>query len=469
MYKAFLLLLVIPLGLLAQEKKLEIDFKSPKSSMGMYDTYSFVNKERDKVCILAIGGTIIRGYVLTKDYVLLKEFSAVKTEARRQLVGGYFRDDKIHYLLARNEDDDEIDHYTYDPVTDINLSNPVDLQIKKSMFLGGLSLGDQFLFVTVKKKEDKIMVYRFGANIAQELLQFDYPGSALDRESLHYAFSKESGFSRESEMSYINDWEFPSIARVKNYCKMYQRNDSLIITIDREKNTIYVLELDLKAKKISGRKIARDFNFCLTEFQSSSFLLDGYLYSVVCCRDMLQLSVYDFYDGKLIRDYRTERDQEISFRSTDIIQEGSDFASEGERKLEKTRQLLRKMTNGRATIVARNVDDATAELTVGSYQEVRSGGGGMWMGGAGPGSAPVYMTGGFSREWTKSARFKTLLNKNSFEKTTGEIEKPLEDRIETYTKNIKIPGGCEGIYPAGKKLVYYYLDRREGKLVITAL
>jgi hypothetical protein len=152
MYKPFLLLLlIIPVPLLAQEKKLEVDFKSPKGAMVAYDTYSFVSKERDKVCILAVGNTVIRGYILTKDYVLLKEFEGAKPPTRRVLVGGYFRDDKIHYLLARNEDDDEIDYYTYDPATDINISSSVNLEIKKSMFLGGLSLGDQFLFVTVKK------------------------------------------------------------------------------------------------------------------------------------------------------------------------------------------------------------------------------------------------------------------------------------------------------------------------------
>lgn len=233
---------------------------------------------------------------------------------------------------------------------------------------------------------------------------------------------------------------------------------------------IYVLELDLKAQKISGRQIARDFNFCPTEFQSSSFLLGSQLYSVVCCRDMLQVSVFDFYTGKIMKNYISDRDEDISFRSTDILQEGSSFASKGERKLEKTRQLLRKMTNGRALITARNVDETTAELTIGSYQEVKSGGGGMWMGGVGPGSMPVYVpTGGFSREWIKSARFKTLVNTSSFEKTSGEIEQPLEERIEAYTKDIRIPGGCEGVYPVGKKLAYYYLDRKAGKLVVTAL
>ncbi|MEI9808912.1 MAG: hypothetical protein WDO16_14175 [Bacteroidota bacterium] len=263
MHKPILcLLLIISTASLAQEKKLEIDFKSPKSAMGMYDTYSFVNKERNKVCMLAVGGAIIRGYILSQDYALVKEFASVKNESRRVLVGGYFKGDTVHYLLAGNENDDEIDHYTYDPAMNISNSTPVDLGIKRSMFLGGLNLGDQFLFVTVRKKEDKIMVYRFGKNATHEVLTFAYPASSLARESLYYAFS---------------------------------------------------------------------------------------------------------------------------------------------------------------------------------------------------------------REWTKSARFKTLMDKSSFEKTSGEIEKPLEERIETFTKDIRIPEGCEGVFPLNKKLAYYYLDRKAGKLVVAAL
>jgi hypothetical protein len=467
-------LLISSSATFAQEKKLEIDFKS-KGSLNSYDTYSFVNKERNRVCILAIGKTTIKGYILNQDYVLLKEFEEAKPDSREVLVGGYFKEDKIHYLLARDEDDDNMKHFTYDPVTGTSTKVFVNLEIKKSMFLGGLSLGDQFLFVSVKKKEDKIMVYRFGKNDSHEVLTFDYPASLMKQQSLHAALSNDYGFSRMSELSYINDWESPSIERIKNYCKMYYRNDSLIITHDKSATKTRVLELDLQTQKIAGREIKRVFDECSdvmgpTFVKQNTFLLDNYLYSVVCCSDALQLNVYNFYSGEIVKQYTTDKKEEISFKSTDILQEGSAYFSKGERKLEKTRQLLRKMTNGRAIIMAKNANGGTVELTIGSFQEVRSGGGGMWIGGATPGSVPIYVpTGGFSREWTKSARFKTLLDKDSFEKTGGEVEKPLEERIEDFTKDIKIPGGCEGVYPVDNKLAYYYIDRNANKLVVAAL
>jgi len=470
-----LLLILIPVISLAQEKKLEIDFNAPKSSLGTYDTYSFVNKGKDRVCILAVNDNDVKGYILNQDYVLLKEFHAGKQPLSQVVIGGFFAGDKIHFLLARDENDDEITHFIYDPATDLNNFISADLQIKKSMYMGGLSLGDQFLFVSVKKKEDKISVYRFSGKQTHEVLQFDYPASGIEEESLYKAFSKESGLSRSSEIAYVNGWEVPSIEKAKDYCKMYYLNDSLIITIDKSVNKTQVIELDLKTQKTTGRVIKRTFAMCSDVkdpafLSQSSFLLDRYLYSVVCCSNALQLSVHNFYDGKIIRQYTTAKDEEISFRNTDILQEGSASFSGAERKIEKTKQLLRKMTNGRALIIARNLKPSIVELTIGSYTVTSSGGGGMWMGGAGPGATSIYVsTGGFSRGWVKSARFKTLLKVSDFEKTNDEIEKPLDEIIDTYTKNIKIPEGCEGVYPVNEKLAYYYLDRKALKLVVSSL
>ena len=469
------LLLISSSAPFAQERKLEIDFKSSQGITTEYNSYSFVNKEKDKVCILAIGSTMIKGYILSRDYVLLKEFEDTKPAKRRVLVGGYFTEDKIHYLLARDEDDDEMTHITYNPITGINTKTPVNLEIKKSMFLGGFSLGDQFLFINVKKKEDKIMVYRFGKNDSYEALTFDCTAALQGKESIYFALTSDYGFSRTSEVSHITDWESPSINQVKNYCKIYYRNDSLIITHDKSASKTRVLQLDLRTQKVTGREIKRVFDAC-SDVQSptfvtqNTFLLDNHLYSVVCCSDALQLTVHDFYSGEIVKQYTTNKKEEISFRSTDILQEGSGYFSKSERKLEKTRQLLRKMTNGRAVIMAKNTNEGSIELTIGSYQEVKSSGGGMWVGGVTPGSVPMYVaTVGFSRAWIKSARFKTLLDKNNFEKTSGEIEKPLEERIEAFTKKITIPEGCEGVYPVDKKLAYYYFDQNLNKIVIAAL
>ena len=196
------------------------------------------------------------------------------------------------------------------------------------MFLRGFSLGDQFLFINVKKKEDQVMVYRFGKNNSYEVLTFDCTASLQGKESLYSVLSNDNGFPRRSEGSTIADWESPSIHQVKNYSKIYYRNDSLIITQDKSASKTRILELDLQTQKVAGRDIKRVFDACSvaqspTSVKQNTFLLDNHLYSVVCCSEALQLTVHDFYSGEIVKQYTTNKKEEISFRSTDILQEGN--------------------------------------------------------------------------------------------------------------------------------------------------
>ena len=169
-----IIFLAIPLLFFGQEKKIEINTGKPDPEQGPYNTYSFVNKEKDKVCLLYIGKNIIKGYILDKDYVLVKEFQIGKQPINQVLVGGFFSGEKVHFLLSRFEEEDEISHYIYDPATDRPAYFLVDLRLKRSIFLGVLSLGDQFLFVTAGKKEDKIKVFRFSEKESHEIIEFDY-------------------------------------------------------------------------------------------------------------------------------------------------------------------------------------------------------------------------------------------------------------------------------------------------------
>jgi hypothetical protein len=445
-----------------QEKKTEIDVDLEKSSLSSFDLASFVNKKRDRVCIVAEGNSSVKGYILDSSYKVLKQFSLGKEAVSQLVTGGFFAEEKVHFFLARDKDDDRFFWYTYDMGTGMHTIQPVDLDRKKEMFVGGLSLGDQFAIVTVKKREDEICVYRFNDKGTYTTLRFSMKASLMGYPGLYEALSSESGFSRASEVTYINDWESPSVDKAKTYCKLYYRTDSMFITIDREKNKTWVLTLDLSNQKINSRLLTRNFVPCPQDFQTNTFLLDRHLYTLTCCSDAMGMLIQDFYTGEVVKQHAAGRDEDISFRNTDIVQEGG-FYDSGEKKLEKTKQLLRKMTNGRPVIVASNTDSSRVELTVGSYKEMRSGGGmAMPMGG-------VMLYAGFSREWTKSARFKSLLDAASFEKREGQVKVPAEEKIEKLTKDVKIPEGCEGVFPMHNKLHYYYLDKKALKLVVMAL
>jgi hypothetical protein len=181
--------------------------------------------------------------------------------------------------------------------------------------------------------------------------------------------------------------------------------------------------------------------------------------------------VLDPLTGQLLKSYFVMKDEDIAFKNTAIIQEGNEtfFGSKYSRELDKTRQLLRKMVDGDALIMATVNSSNQVELSIGSYKILNNRGGpgfSMGMGGTsfGVGSATplTFPTGNFARNnWTKSARFKMLLNAETSEHITGDVGMSINEKIEAYTKNIKIPAEAENLFVCNGKYYYAYYDRRE--------
>jgi hypothetical protein len=163
-----------------------------------------------------------------------------------------------------------------------------------------------------------------------------------------------------------------------------------------------------------------------------------------------------------------KREDTISFKNTPIIQEGSVNSAHEIRELDKTRQLLRKMTNGDAVITATPNSNNQIEVIVGSYAKVGGGSGPIYTPMSSGGAPMLIMpTGGFPRKsWLKSARFKMLLNAGSFEHEEGTVGNSINERIEYYTAGIKIPQEAENLFMTNGRYYHAYYDKVQRKLVI---
>ena len=198
-------------------------------------------------------------------------------------------------------------------------------------------------------------------------------------------------------------------------------------------------------------------------------LLDGKLYFVSAEDNKLNVQIRDFYSGSLLKEYSASRDEDIAFKNTPIIQEGS-FYHPGARELGKTRQLLRKMTSGNAVIMATREDSSRVGITIGAWQKMSGGGGGMMMMPGAPGGAPLWVpTGNFFRSGSiRSSRFKMLLDSASLQHLPGDISPDIGERIEQYTKGISIPPEGENLFRNSGKYVYAYYNRDEHKIMLTS-
>jgi hypothetical protein len=203
-------------------------------------------------------------------------------------------------------------------------------------------------------------------------------------------------------------------------------------------------------------------------YTDNSFLLDGKLYFTSATADRLHISIMDFNTGAELKKFSVNREDSISFKNTAVTQEGQLYGFAVSKELTKTRQLLRKMVAGNAVIAALK-DSLGIGIMIGSNKEMQqmgSGGGSFVPMGGG---VPIYIpSGGFSRStWTKSVRFRMMVDSSSLSHIPGDMEASINDRIETYTRNIKIPNNAENLVFHDGKYLYIYYDKKERSLVFS--
>src|SRR5262249_38705844 len=145
------------------------------------------------------------------------------------------------------------------------------------------------------------------------------------------------------------------------------------------------------------------------------------------------------YSGKLLQEYKANRDEDITWKNTPIVQEGS-YYHRGPRELAKTRQLIRKMVSGSAVLMATREDSGRGGVTVGAWEKMNSNGPGVGVGSFVPGMGVFVSTGVFFRsETVRSSRFKMMVDSASLQFVPGEVTGDIGDRIERYTDGISIP------------------------------
>jgi len=346
---------------------------------------------------------------------------------------------------------------------DADKENVIPFPLKKEKALDKISCGDHFLYFTVNKKSSDLIIYDFRDEVKYDTLRYHF------EDDLWRKLTKGgSNFSREADVGTVDPQGKWSVESAQNANKIYYVHDSLFLVMNNERGFTGIIAFDMLHKQTRSWVVTQG-NGVMTDdgrphpYSDNSFLLDGRLYYVQATFDSLLVQVNDLYSGALIKKYTSKRDEEIDFKNTTIIQGGTALYAKGSKELDKTKQLLRKMVNGRAMIVARREGNDRVVLTIGSYTEAGGGGGGYFAGG-GAGGAPVYMGGGGGPGWTVSARFKMLLDGNTFEHIGGDIGPGIYEKVDSYTSDKKVAENADVVFTLGSDYIYAYYDKTASML-----
>jgi hypothetical protein len=288
-----------------------------------------------------------------------------------------------------------------------------------------------------------------------------------------------SFFGRDVDVAKIDEAGLPDIQSVSAKNKVYLIHDTLFLTMNRNLANTIVYAFDLYKKTVSYRLIENESvkkvynqytreNKVEGDYVDNSYLLNGKLYFISASDESLHVSISDFYSGARLKYFEVKREDTIDFKNTVVLQEGKALYFNNTKELTKTKQLLRKMTSGNAAIAAINDSMGTA-ITLGSNKEEQqmglpsygftSGSSIIWVGGGGPGN--------FSRgTWTKAVRFRMLVDSMTFQHIPGDMEASINDRIDEFSHDIKIPAHAENLLFQDGRYIYIYYDKKKQSLVL---
>ncbi len=425
------------------------------------ELHTIGNKQQS--CSFVFSKDSIKAFLVTGNTAMF-ELYTIRRGMDEDFLGGFFKNGYI-YLFLNNGQKPGLHSWSFQLHDRTLKEHSIPFAIKDEKIVQRLSSNNYFFYFTVSKKALEFVIYKFNDETHLDTLRYQISPALMlaIRRKTNRMFGTPLVNIEKTDMEGECDI---NLAQCPN--KIYVRNDTLYLVINNKNALTTIVSFDLKTNQPDQRFIHHDQegNYPMMQVYNS-FLMRDKLYYAAASEGHLLIQVVDFYTGKIVKEFKAGSADEIDFKNTSITQEGGAFNNT--RELGKTRQLLRKMVNSNIVITATPDDDNNrVEILAGSYKEVNNNGG-MWMAGGGLVGAGVSMafvpTGGFTRNsWTISARFKMLLDAQTFEHFDGKISSSINDQIEEYTRQIRIPGEGENLFIINGQYCYAYYDKESREL-----
>jgi hypothetical protein len=391
---------------------------------------------------------------------------------QEELTAGFIKDGKI-YLFCNYKSPAGYHNYTID-ISSGDVKFELILSDKrKEKLIDRISSGDYALWLGIDKKNSNFVIYNWRNQQDMDTIIYHFKDPAL-----WDAITKSGNvFSRDVDVAKIDEAGLPDIQAVSAMNKVYLIHDTLFLTMNRNDGNTIVYTFDLYNKTVNYRLIEnepvkREYdpvtekNIVEKDYVDNSYLLNGKLIFISATSESMHVIFSDFYSGARLKYFEVKREDTIDFKNTPILQEGKALYFNNTKELTKTRQLLRKMITGSAAIAALN-DSLGIAVTLGSNQEEKkmglpgysfsSGSTAIMIGGGGMGNFS-------SGTWTKAVRFRMQVDSSSFQYIPGNMEPSINDRIDEFSKDIKIPEHAQNLLFRDGRYIYIYYDKKKQSL-----
>lgn len=456
-----LLILILCLHALSLHAQKKYTFESYVGWNGAdQHLYTISSKDQKQHCLFLTSKDSLRAWLVDTNMQPTKSW-AFKRRPEDKVLGAVMTGNLVSFFTQKSFEKG-IHAYSYNTLTGHQYKKVLPFDPEKEKEAERVNSPGHFLYITASRRSAQMTVY-------------DITSDSTYTTTRH-TFNKEEWqgdanlYRRVMNADKMLAAGEPAITKVQNPNKLYVQGDTLYLLLDEPGQPTKAYLFDLANQRTAERNILHQVIRVPVETAVSvnSYLLGNNLFYVQATIDTLQVEISDIRSGAVLQQYQAgSRTKQIFFGNTPITQEGGAvLGANDSRELGKTKQLLRKMVNGKAVIMALH-QHGRIIMTIASYATASY----VHNHGSFGGTGSMMFMGGFSsNSWAVSAKFRSLLQDNTLTHIQGEPGGIVNDWADTYPdyQAFDVSAAAENLIMSGNKYYYACYDKKDNKLVIAA-
>lgn len=287
-----------------QEVLFEIPLEDDVEKVNIENSH-YIDQDDGAVLVLNKGKTS-DGILLDEKSNLLTSISSINLPRKYTKIIGHTIEEKKARIYYKSSKKFNIASILYDFERGITSQYESEQIFKNEDYIGSYSQKDKFFLVTIKKNSNLLKIYRSdssGEFIAQSFeLEGDFQNDRGTKTRLYNIMSNASDFSSFNS-SYVKVRPINSnvpnaiaIASLTN--KLYSNENGFVISLDKNKNYTYLIDLNFSAlecniRMIEKPKLKEDDIFS----KSNSFISGDRLFQFNSSKEEFVVSVKDLKTG----------------------------------------------------------------------------------------------------------------------------------------------------------------------------
>ena len=345
MKKSFSILFVlISFSSFSQEMVKSLDLKIAKNTT----VFQVVEEDKKQVSLFFNDKKIAKAIRLNNELNLIDSLSANRPQKGYEDIVGYSITKNKYYSYWSNANNKHFAAQCFDFDTKQVSLNTFDLEFIDEKPIEKITIKNVFYLITTVKSTSILNIYVFKDGKAQkkslDLSNKTFISLESKRVTLWDLLNESYDIQPALAIQDILSETPPSLVFSANKRKAYVKDDNLLFTFDNTKSFTQMLTINLSDFTFSQKALTFPF-LEETEFNipsSNSFLLGDKMIQMMSNGNKMIIEIKDFENNE-IKSLVVEKDKEIDFKNSEIIQENGKVSNT--RILDKSKQLLRKIEN----------------------------------------------------------------------------------------------------------------------------